>query len=120
MSLQSGYSIKGPRTRAIVDPRAGDVEDDASSTKSRSLLSLAGRLLAEMSLTKLAAAWALLVIVPALTLGLAPLIVSAWVAGVSSMLNFPIRALWPLLVLAILFILGWYAAGTLYRVAETG
>ena len=34
----------------IIDPRRGDVEDDASSTKQRSMLSLAGSLLAEISL----------------------------------------------------------------------
>ena len=37
----------------LLDPRNGDVEDDASSTKQRSLLSLAGSLLAEISLPKL-------------------------------------------------------------------
>src|SRR6516162_10859419 len=118
MSLRSNCSTNGSPT--IVDPRAGDVEDDASSTKSRSFLSLAGSLLAEISLAKLAVAWVLLVIVPALTLGLVPLIASAWVAGVSSKLSSPTRGLWPLLVLGILFVLGWYAARTLYRVAETG
>lgn len=120
MSHQSGYSTKGPQRRAIVDPRAGDMEDDASSTKSRSLLSLAGSLLAEISLPKLAAAWFLLVIVPALALGLVSLIATAWVAGVSSKLRPPIGGLWPILVLGILFALAWYAAGSLYRVAETG
>jgi hypothetical protein len=120
MSLESGYSAKGPQPRTIVDPRAGDVEDDASSTKRRSLLSLAGNLLAEMSFAKLAAAWVLLVIVPALALGLVPLIISAWVAGVSSKLRSPIGGLWPLLLLAILLALGLFGARTLYRVAETG
>jgi hypothetical protein len=120
MSSQAGYSTKGAQTRAIVDPRAGDVEDDACSTKSRSLLSLAGSLLAEISLPKLAVAWVLLVIIPAMALGLVPLIASAWVAGVFRKLNSPIGGLWPILVLAILFALAWYAAGTLYRVAETG
>ena len=33
----------------IVDPRHGDIEDDASSTKRRSMLSLAGSLLAEIT-----------------------------------------------------------------------
>ena len=36
--------------KPVIDPRGGDVEDDASSTKRRSLLSLAGSLLAEISL----------------------------------------------------------------------
>ena len=36
----------------IVDPRRGDVDDDASSTKSRSLFALTGTLLAEISFSK--------------------------------------------------------------------
>ena len=57
----------------ILDPRNGDIEDDASSTKRRSLLSLAGSLLAEISLPKLAIAWMLLIGFPGLLLGAAPL-----------------------------------------------
>ena len=44
----------------ILDPRNGDIEDDAASTKRRSMLSLMGSLLAEISLPKLAIAWMLL------------------------------------------------------------
>ena len=36
--------------KPILDPRNGDIEDDAASTKRRSLLSLIGNLLAEISL----------------------------------------------------------------------
>ena len=48
----------------VIDPRDGDVEDDASSTKRRSLLSLAGSLLAEISLPKLILSWTMLFVVP--------------------------------------------------------
>jgi len=48
----------------VVDPRRGDIEDDASSTKRRSMLSLAGSLLVEISLPKLIFAWAMLLILP--------------------------------------------------------
>ena len=71
----------------IVDPRHGDVEDDASSTKRRSLLSLAGSLLVEVSLPKLLAAWFLLAVVPAVVLGVFPLIASAWIAKVGGQLG---------------------------------
>ena len=47
----------------IIDPRDGDAEDDASSTKSRSLLAIAGSLLAEISLPKLVLAWIVILIV---------------------------------------------------------
>jgi hypothetical protein len=62
----------------LVDPRRGDIEDDASSTKSNSLLSMAGSLLGEISLAKLIVAWLILFIVPAVIVGLAPLIAAAW------------------------------------------
>ena len=48
----------------FIDPRGGDVEDDASSTKRRSLLSLAGSLLAEISFPKLILSWIMLFVVP--------------------------------------------------------
>jgi len=65
--------------KPVLDPRLGGLEDDASSTKRRSLLALAGTLLSEISLPKLAVAWTLLVVGPALVLGLSPLVASAWV-----------------------------------------
>ena len=43
--------------RPILDPRDGDAEDDVSSPKQKSLLAIAGSLLAEISLTKLLLAW---------------------------------------------------------------
>ena len=68
----------------MVDPRRGDVADDASSTKQRSLLSLAGTLAAEISLPKLTFAWLLLIGLPAYLIGAAPLIASIWFSGVSA------------------------------------
>ena len=61
--------------KPIIDPRDGDIEDDASSTKRRSLFSLAGSLLVEISLPKLAVAWTLLIGLPGIILGIAPLLV---------------------------------------------
>ena len=57
------------RIAPLIDPRFGDVEDDASSTKRRSLLSLAGSLLAEVSLPKLLLAWTMLIVLPGILLG---------------------------------------------------
>ena len=51
--------------KTVIDPRRGDIEDDASSTKRRALLSLVGSLLGEISLRRLAMAWILLLAVPA-------------------------------------------------------
>ena len=73
----------------IVDPRLGDIEDDASSTKRRSMLSLAGSLLAEISLPKLLVAWSLLLVVPGFLLGLAPIIFVAGSHGGTQRLRVP-------------------------------
>ena len=68
----------------ILDPREGDAEDDVSSPKQKSLLAIAGSLLAEISLTKLLLAWIVSIVLPAAILGLAPLVATAWVGGVFS------------------------------------
>ncbi len=67
----------------IVDPRNGDAEDDASSTKQRKLSSIAGSMLAEVSLPKFIMAWVLLVGLPGISLGMAPLALSAWLTKFS-------------------------------------
>ncbi len=105
--------------KLIVDPRKGDVADDASSTKRRSLFSLAGTLLAEISLPKLAIAWILLIGLPALLMGAAPLLTSIWIAGVSSKAYALLTGLWPLLLLALLAVLGWFGGRSLLRLVES-
>ena len=103
----------------IIDPRHGDVEDDACSTKRRSLLSLAGSLLAEISLPKLAFAWMLLLVIPSIMLGLAPLVASAWVSAVSGKISSPLAGIWPALLLAIVVAVGWFGGRPLFRMAES-
>jgi len=71
------FTSPAAETAKAADPRDGDIEDDASSTKRRSLLSLAGSLFAEISPAKLLLSWTMLFVVPALLLGLTPLIASA-------------------------------------------
>lgn len=66
------------RAQPLLDPRDGDIETDASSTESRSLLGLAGSLLVEVSLPKMLVAVVLLVVMPAILLGLAPLVATIW------------------------------------------
>jgi 3',5'-cyclic AMP phosphodiesterase CpdA len=67
----------------IVDPRDGDAEDDRSSPKARSLTTLAGGILAEISPVKLVLAIVLLIALPNLAVGVAPLAISAWISTVS-------------------------------------
>jgi Calcineurin-like phosphoesterase len=104
--------------KLIVDPRRGDVEDDASSTKRRSLLSLAGSLLSEISFPKLGLAWFLLLVLPGFVLGLSPLVASAWVSKVSGNIASPYAGIWPVFVLAVLLAVGWFAGGPLFRIVE--
>jgi hypothetical protein len=67
----------------LFDPRQGDAEDDGSSPKQRSLLAIAGSLLAEISLPKLVVAWTISILLPAVLLGSAPLVATIWLAKVS-------------------------------------
>lgn len=104
----------------LMDPRLGDVEDDASSTKRRSLLAIAGSLLTEISLPKLIASWVLLILLPALLLGLAPLVVTAWLRTLSESLAASYTGIGPFVVLAIVLAIGWVGGRRLFRVAEQG
>ena len=102
----------------ILDPRDGDIEDDAASTKRRSLVSLAGSLLAEISLPKLAIVWMLLIGVPGLLLGAAPLVVSVWIGAVWSKAANIYAEMLPALLLLPLAAIGWFGGRKLLRLAE--
>ena len=65
----------------IIDPRAGDIGNDHSATKQRSLLAIAGSMLAEISLGKLLFAWFISIMVPGVLLGVAPLAFTAWASA---------------------------------------
>lgn len=102
----------------ILDPRAGDIEDDASSTKRRSMLSLAGSLLVEISLPKLIVAWILLLVVPGLLLGLAPLVISSWFGMVVNKVASAFIGIWSALLFVGVVAVGWYGWRTLFRMIE--
>ena len=75
--------VAPPDLHPLFDPRLGDVGDDTASPKQRSFLSLAGSLLIEISLPKLLFATIVLLLLPAVLIGLAPLAVTAWGTMVS-------------------------------------
>lgn len=102
----------------LLDPRNGDVEDDASSTKGRSLLSLAGTLLVEISLPKLVAAWLLLVALPCFLLGLTPLIGSAWLTTFSRSIGSAYGSILAFLPVLVVLGVGWFGGRTIFRIAE--
>jgi 3',5'-cyclic AMP phosphodiesterase CpdA len=105
--------------KPIVDPRKGDIEDDASSTKQRSLFSIAGSLLAEISPLKLIFAWTLLMGLPGLALGLIPFFLSIWIGTVSRQAAELYTGLAPVLLLAILGLVAWFGGRPLFRVIES-
>jgi len=106
----------GPE-RPLIDPRDGDAEDDASSPKQKSLLAIAGSLLAEISLTKLLIAWAASIMLPAAILGLAPLVATAWVGDVFARVV-ELTGFGAALVLLAVAGAGWIGWRPLFRAAE--
>lgn len=105
--------------KPLVDPRQGDVEDDASSTKSNSLLNMAGSLLGEISFAKLIAAWLTLFIVPAVIVGLLPLIATAWAAKLAGKITPALFGIVPILFFLGIAVLGWLFGRRLFRLAES-
>jgi Calcineurin-like phosphoesterase len=105
------------QAKPILDPRNGDAEDDISSPKQKSLLAIAGSLLAEISLTKLVLAWIVSIVLPAAILGLAPLVATAWVGGVFSRV-LELYGYSAALVLLAIVAAGWFGWRPLFRVAE--
>lgn len=103
--------------KILIEPRDGDAEDDASSTKKHSLAAIAGSLLGEINLPKLALAWILLALLPGILLGLAPLVATAWFASVSGRID-AVAGVGTLLLLGFVAILGWYGFRPLFRAAE--
>ncbi len=101
----------------LIDPRRGDAEDDLSSPKSRSLLAIAGSLLAEISPAKLGLALASLVVVPSLLLGAAPLVVTGWLETLSGRARADVGIV-SLLLLGLVLGLGWLGGRRLFRLAE--
>jgi hypothetical protein len=100
------------------DPRLGDIEDDASSTKQRSIWGIAGNMLAEISLPKLVLSWLLLIAVPGVLVGLAPLVASGWLATFSRTFAAQVGWLWFLLLATVVVALGWVGGRPVFRTAE--
>ena len=102
----------------LFDPREGDVEDDSSSPKRRSLLAIAGSLFAEISLPKLVVAWTVSILLPAVLLGSASLIATAWLTKVSR-ITAELTELGAVLLLLGIIALGWLGWRPLFRTVET-
>jgi Calcineurin-like phosphoesterase len=107
----------GPLGLRLIDPRQGDIEDDVASPGQNSLLALAGSLLVEISLPKLLFAWTMTLLLPAILLGLAPLVATAWLASVSAHIV-ALTEIGAALVLVAVVALGWLGWRPLWRIAE--
>jgi predicted MPP superfamily phosphohydrolase len=107
----------GPGLDPLVDPRWGDFGDDTSSPKQRSLVAIAGSLLVEISLPKLLLAGTFLLVLPAVLLGIVPLVVTAWLSTLSKRLVH-LTELGAALTGIVLIGLGWIAWRPLLRIAE--
>jgi Calcineurin-like phosphoesterase len=114
-----GYSSDndGDKVLPLFDPRHGDFEDNSASPESRSLLSIAGSLLVEISVPKLLFAWTISLILPAVVLGLTPLVVSAWLAKMWGHI-LALTEVGATLVLVVVATLGWIGWRPLLRAAE--
>lgn len=111
-----GQPAKG-WNREIIDPRRGDIEDDAASPEQRTLVSMAGSLLVEVSLPKLLFAWIVSLLLPAVSLGLAALVASAWFSTLSDKV-LVLTEIGALLVAIGIIALGWIGWKPLFRFAE--
>src|SRR4029078_10540196 len=78
----------------------------------------AGGLLVEMSLPNLLFAWTMLLLLPAILLGLAPLLASAWFSKLSQRLA-ALGEIYAALALIVIAALGWFGWRPLFRIAET-
>ena len=103
-----------------IDPRRGDIEDDASSPKRRSMLSLAGSLLVEISIPKLVVAWLLLIVFPGLMLGLAPIVVSIWFGKISDRIAYSLTEIWSANFIVFFVGVGWFGGRRVFQLAERG
>src|SRR6185437_911596 len=101
----------------LIDPRCGDIEDDFASPKQSSFLAIAGRLLVEISLPKLVFAWTFSLLLPAILLGLAPLVATAWLTTVSTHIV-ELTELGAILLFVASVTLGWLGWRPLWRIAE--
>jgi hypothetical protein len=102
----------------LIDPRAGDVEDDVSSLKDRSLIVAASTMLVEVSLPKLIISAILMIVLPAVLLGLAPLLVTAWFSVLPRETAALLGGTSTLVLVVLAPIVAWWGGPSLYRGAE--
>jgi len=81
------------------------------------MLAIAGSLLVEISLPKLLLSWGLMIVLPGLALGAAPLVASAWVKTVSGQAG-ALVGFGPVLLLGLILMVGWFGGRSVFRLIE--
>jgi predicted MPP superfamily phosphohydrolase len=94
------------------------VEDDSSSPRHRSLLALAGSMLVEINLLKLALAAVIMIVLPAILLGLAPLLATGWYALLSRRFATLLTGFVPIISLILVLAVAWFGGRPLFRATE--
>lgn len=102
----------------LIDPRAGDVEDDVSSLKDRSLILVASSMLVEVSLPKLLISALIMILLPAVLLGLAPLLVTAWFSILPRETAALLGGTGTVALVVVALLVAWWGGPSLYRAAE--
>src|SRR5262249_51445523 len=67
---------------------------------------------------KLVVAWVLLLILPGLLIGLAPMLISSWLIAVTNRVASLVIGVWSVLLIAALLALGWFGWRPLFRWIE--
>ncbi len=109
------------RRPPLVDPRDGDIESDESSPERRSLLALAGNLLAEVSLPKLVLALGLLIVFPAVLIGIVSPLATMWWSTLQSTKRASgvgASGIGALVILVALLAAAWFGGRSLWRIVE--
>jgi hypothetical protein len=102
----------------MIDPRAGDVEDDVSSLKDRSIIVVASSMLVEVSLPKLLISVVVMILLPAVLLGLAPLLVTAWFSVLPRETAAILGGTGTLVLVVVAPAVAWWGGPSLYRASE--
>jgi len=102
----------------LIDPRTGDVEDDVSSLRDRSLIVAASTMLVEVSLSKLLISILIMILLPAVLLGLAPVLVSAWFSVLPRETAAFLSSTGTVVLVVAAPVVAWWGGPSLYRASE--
>ncbi|MEX2480000.1 MAG: metallophosphoesterase, partial [Gammaproteobacteria bacterium] len=103
--------------KLLIDPRAGDIHDDVASPRN-SLLAMAGGLLVEINLVKLALAVLIMIFLPAVLLGLAPLLATGWLNVLPRGIADLVPEIVPVISLVVALVAAWFGGRPLFRATE--